>query len=268
VLAEFAVMPLMGPMMTQTKPGFLWNRQGVLSSGRCDTSVAGTLINVVRLWLGLHERTGLSYADLAMRLGRTWDYMIWGDDTVIVMPEAWRNKGEKESGFTLESVPDVAVFLAKNWLPSGRNHALLSRMYINTINKEERNEPRSDVIAVLGVLARLELLKEHPKKHLFGIAMRARPKTRRIWDLASQMSLQEIERALLKQIAKDKVPLVVLEGIEQDLAEIGWDQSLLTEAIAESLGRHHAFGPWDDETADMDVSEAVKTLIEIGDQAP
>jgi hypothetical protein len=267
-LSAFSTLPLLGPQMNKMYAAFLWNREGVLSSGRADTSIVGTLFNTTRLWKGLSERSGLSLEKLAELLGKAWDYMIWGDDTVLVCPKAWHADSSNESGFQIEAQPNVAIFLAKNWYPDGSHHSLVSRMYLNTINKEERNEPKSDIVAVLGVLAREELLRSHPQRQLYSTAMMARPKTRRILMLSRQLSLEEVQRKLLEQIVEDKVPVPALEALEQDLGEIGWTNTDLQDAINASLGRRHAYGSWAAEKADLTIPEAINTLVELGKEAP
>jgi hypothetical protein len=141
VLMKFAIQPLLGPQLNLNYGAFLWDRKGVLSSGRCDTSVLGTLIRTTGVWIDMMKRSGYTLEQLGRSLGFEWDYMIWGDDAVIVFPERWGDSKGLVSGFEIAAVPGIAVFLAKNWMPDGKHYTLLSRMYVNTINREDRLEP-------------------------------------------------------------------------------------------------------------------------------
>jgi hypothetical protein len=140
-------------------------------------------------------------------------------------------------------------------------------MYVNTINREDRLEPTEDVVAVMGVKARMILLEQHPLSKLYRTAMMARTKTRRIFELAQRLSLQEIERKLAEHILEGKLSSDAIEGINQDMAELGWSNSVLSEAIRVAQGRTHAFGQWQLEKIDMNVTEAVNTLVKLGQEA-
>jgi hypothetical protein len=269
VLAQFATMPLLGPQVLARSSAFLYRRDGALSSGRSDTSVVGTLINTTRMWLGLSETSGLSMQELARKLGRDWDYMIWGDDTVIACPERWLKESDEQYGFKVESVSNICVFLAKNWLPDGSSHALLARMYINTINKEERTEPRDETVAVLGYRIRKQLLATHPQGWLYREMMRSRPRTAAIARLGDNLADHEIQGRLLRYIAERSLSAVTLEALQQDLEEAGYTDTLVAQAIADAIGRSHAFGYWQDEVdLTLSVSEAITNLVELGQEAP
>lgn len=269
VLQDFARLPLLGCHVDNMHAAFLWNRGGTLSSGRCDTSIIGTLLNVSRVWASVARHSGLSLSRLGVALGRDWDYMIWGDDTVIAAPEKWLTEEADEYGFKSEGVRDIAMFLSRRWLPDGHYHSLLSRMYINTINKEERKEPKDPAVAMLGCKVRSLLLRRHPQRHLFEQAMRSRPLTRKAYDQSQTLTDAELQSALLKYVAKKKLDATSLEQLESDLAEAGYSDTTVASAIAQALGESHAFGYWHKEVdTTITVKDAISTLTELGKQAP
>lgn len=269
VLRDFAELALLGCHVDDMHTAFLWKRSGTLSSGRCDTSIIGTLFNVSRVWASVSRRSGLSFTQLSASLGRDWDYMIWGDDTVIAAPRDWLSDEADEFGFKSEGVRDIAMFLSRRWLPDGSHHSLLSRMYINTINKEERKEPKEEAVAVLGCKVRSSLLAKHPQRELFSQAMLSRPRTRAVYERSQVISDAEIQSALLKYIATKKLDASSLEQLEADLQEAGYSDSTVASAIAIALGRSHAFGYWHKEVdTTITVASAIDTLVELGRQAP
>lgn len=269
VLNDFAELPLLGCHVDKFHAAFLWRREGTLSSGRCDTSIMGTLINVARVWATLARHSGLSFNQLASCLGRDWDYMIWGDDTVIAAPPSWLPETGDAFGFKSEGVRDIAMFLARSWNQDGVAHSLLSRMYINTINKEERKEPKDEAVAVLGCKIRVMLLRNHPQRHLFKQAMISRPATRAVFLRSESLADSEVQSALLKYVASQKLNPIGLEQLEADLSEAGYSDSTVASAIAEALGNSHAFGYWHKEVnTDISVPEAISNLVELGSEAP
>lgn len=269
VLHDFAKLPLLGCHLDSLHAAFLWNRGGTLSSGRCDTSILGTLINVSRVWASMARTSGLTLQQLALRLGRDWDYMIWGDDTVIAAPASWLTDSSDNFGFKAEGVRDIAMFLSRRWLSDGSYHSLLSRMYINTINKEERKEPKDEAVAILGCKVRSMLLKGHPQRGLFEQAMRSRAATRAVFERSLALSDSELQSALLRYVAKKKLDAQSLEQLEADLSEAGYSDTTVASAIAVALGQSHAFGYWHKEVdTTISVNTAISTLVELGRQAP
>jgi hypothetical protein len=194
--------------------------------------------------------------------------MIWGDDTVIAAPAEWLPDKADDFGFKTESVQGIAMFLSKNWLADGRSHTLVSRMYINSINKEERKEPDDPSIALLGCRVRLGLLKAHPQASVFEQAMRARKRTAAAYERSVSMSEAELHSSLLRFISERKLNAVALSQLQADLQEAGYSDTVVSHAIAEALGKTHAFGYWHQEVdTDITPTEAIATLVTLGQEA-
>jgi hypothetical protein len=267
ILEQYLRAGLLGPAVSQGLSAFLYEVLSGLGSGRADTSVIGTYSSVSRLWAWARQASGKSFTWLAANLGVVWDYLSWGDDLVVVVPPDWSITTESY-GWQLEGVPDILLFLSKVWGPGKTSHALVSRMYINTINKEVKNEPKHEIVAILGYRARKELLRGHPLGWLYDEAMNARPQTARIVEVSTRLSDEEVDKQLLAMIAENKLSAVAMEALEQDMVEAGYNRVRITDAIAEALGRTHAFGVWTDEDITKPISESIKTLTELGKEAP
>jgi hypothetical protein len=61
----------------------------ILMSGASFTSAVGCVGNVLSLITMLKEVTGKSASDLLGSMGREWDYLAWGDDTICMCPETF-----------------------------------------------------------------------------------------------------------------------------------------------------------------------------------
>lgn len=255
-------IPILIPSPNRGWSAFLLDRKTGLPSGRGDTSMVGTWTNTALVWAEARRNTGLSFEQLEAKLGVEWDYLIWGDDTVVACPEKW-NVGRSETfGFPTEAEEGLLVFLARVWSPTGNQHTLLSRMYINTINREERQEPDTEEVAAIGLIARGELLRAHPAGKLFTSALEARPRTRRIYSITQSRTWKDIEEAVLARVLEKKISPRGLESVLMDIKDLN-EAGIATElrdAIEDALGEGHAYEIWTKFIRNWSLPECIRVL--------
>lgn len=261
-LDALVTLPVLAPRMSESDEGYIYDRNGRIISGSSDTSTRGTWINTCRAWMCARYASGLSWEQLAEAWERgVWKYAIWGDDTVVSIPKAWRDKWTLRSnqlGFETTFVPG-AVFLMRYYSPEGGPaYGLATRAYLNTINKEERLEPTRMDVAMLGLKQRHVMVRNSPFFDVVDWAFQAgRPELKDAWLKAKASKLIDLERAVAENGDLSTREALALE---QD----GVKSPILSAAVDEALRRGHAYYNLltEDHVDEADVGRALEVMDE------
>jgi hypothetical protein len=149
------VMPLLSPPLSMADGANMIRVAGTIKSGKKGTSFEGTEINKAR---GAYKTA---------TLGIKVKYFNQGDDTIVCsdsprLTDAWFDD-RLDVGFKETRSPDTTFLMRR--LPQG--YAYLSRMVMNTINREPAFEANSYLTAACGIKVRQAILEGHPLQHVY-----------------------------------------------------------------------------------------------------
>lgn len=153
------------PLRTRPEGAFL-TKKGMTASGHGGTSTDGSFINAARAFMAVAKALNWS-EDRTLKglLSGEWDLWIWGDDTLLAVPN-----GFDEDAYVAESerlgykcaLSQAPVFLMVCYPPDGTHWNLASRAYVQSIWREHPSPKES--IGIFGLWVRWNLTKDHPMR--------------------------------------------------------------------------------------------------------
>lgn len=151
------------PCHTRELGRVMHNRGGVLSGLRA-TSVLDTWLNQAYIRWVCEAKGGL-------KLETDYEFDAFGDDTIVFgrrggdkLHALWTEHG-RSLGMTYELASEP-TFLMKR-IPGGEPYP--DRLWIRTLNREEKEEPGTVASAALGMVGRLDLLTGEARDHLSSV---------------------------------------------------------------------------------------------------
>jgi len=159
------------PLVTfrQGKP-YINKTVPILMSGASFTSALGCVGNVLTLITMLHLVTKRSPADLLNTMGKEWDYLAWGDDTILMMPNSFAKVEDVlKSAESVKMSADVepAIRYLGSIYGDGPNYKGIPKGYLlgRAIQQQFFPErPKLYPFGLIGYIARLVLMGESKGK--------------------------------------------------------------------------------------------------------
>jgi len=153
------------PILTFSRKGpFIFENAPIMTSGASFTSVVNTVGNDLNVVEVLSTTTGRAPDDIIKDLGRSWDILSWGDDTVLMLDRTHDTKKVVQGfgeivGIKVTEEPTVKYlgvhYHKGKFQGTMDNHYPISRW----IQQELFPERRKDYpFSVIGYIARTELL--------------------------------------------------------------------------------------------------------------
>lgn len=158
-------MAVLSPPLVAGHDSAMLRKKGMIASGHGGTSMDGSFINTARVFYAVAAAMGWDGPERALKglLAREWELWIWGDDTLIAVPEGFDDdKYVAEStrlGYTC-ALSDAPVFLMVCYAPDGTHWNLASRAFVQTVWRERPSATES--LALFGLWTRWNLTAGHP----------------------------------------------------------------------------------------------------------
>jgi signal transduction histidine kinase len=165
VLRRFSdVTVLTGPFFKDDR-AFLQSTGGGLASGRIDTSLLGSMINVGVINDALAAGLNWSPENANRRAGTDWQALIQGDDTALVTPGHMNWDAYQQTAATfgfVRKLEDAPVFLMAHLdiTRPDASHLLASRAAARTVTRERRS--LGPHVELFGAAVRWDLARDDP----------------------------------------------------------------------------------------------------------
>lgn len=200
----------------------------ILMSGASFTSIVGGCVNVLSATESLAKFRRMTPDDLWSEYGRTWDYLAWGDDTLLMLDPKFYNTEEVLKSFEVVKMPldeePVVKYLGSVYGPGKTiKNVRLGYSLGRALQQQFLPERKKEFpFSTIGYIARLELMGEIGKE--FHQRMLKK------WDLtlmgepfpyADRVSvvlrlLPEVEKYSAKMSQLDDVLQTLTHGLEID----------------------------------------------------
>lgn len=166
VWLEVARLAVLAPPLNAAREGFLYRRRwgGVTTSGDILTTIVGTVVNAARVVTAYAAAEGCTVARAWADRGTRWEFLAWGDDTVLITGPHFKfekyQKASLDLGYTSAGLPGAVFLMTFYDLERMRFFPLASRVWQQTTANERGG--RTPELEMLSLFMRSYRLEDNP----------------------------------------------------------------------------------------------------------
>lgn len=218
-------------LLFSRKEAFMARNKPILPSGAGFTTLVGNVGNVASTLEALSHLFGVSPDSLIDNYGKTWDYLAWGDDTILMF------KDEQRMDDVMAAYDKVKLGVTEEpiikYLGSIYGRGLFKGSYVDGYSTgraiQQQFFPERIKLfpfSVVGYIARLDLMGDNVGKQ-FHDRMRVLWDRQLMGDYFNYSSRHQVLQSLLPEIEKrsaqisqvDDILQVLVHGIDRDMLD-------------------------------------------------